>query len=218
MIQPRFPNWRRRARSSGDSRKPNAFGSGRSRSPPTTFPRCSISGLFYSRVRRFADAEPLLKRVPQTSPGEFQRLVYVGLGSLELGSNGRCAARLARSSQIATRQSPPDAGHGSRILEGPLFLEAAKLAGRAVEIDGNNLNAMLLAIKSYQVAGDDAAAGDIARNAVERFPDSARANFERGVPSAKGRQHRGGERAFATRHEGRPVVRRAFLLLWQPPG
>ena len=39
---------------------------------------------------------------------------------------------------------------------------------------------MLLAIKSYQVAGDDAAAGDIARKAVERFPDSARANFERG--------------------------------------
>ena len=62
--------------------------------------------------------------------------------------------------------------------KGRYFGEAAKLAGKALEIDDKDLNGMFLAIKAYQVAGEDKTAFDIARRAVQRFPDSARANFE----------------------------------------
>ena len=52
------------------------------------------------------------------------------------------------------------------------------MALKAMEVKSDDPNIYFLAIKAYQDAGNDAAAADIARRAAERFPDSARANFE----------------------------------------
>ena len=98
----------------------------------------------------------------------------------QLGRDRRCAAGVARSLELQPENLRLMQVMSVEYSKGRYFGEAAKLAGRALEINGNDLNAMFLAIKAYQVAGDDAAAADIARRAVERFPDSARANFEHG--------------------------------------
>jgi len=45
-------------------------------------------------------------------------------------------------------------------------------------LNSQDPNLYFLAIKAYQDAGDYAAAGEIAKRAAEKFPASARANFE----------------------------------------
>jgi len=61
---------------------------------------------------------------------------------------------------------------------GRYFAEAAELAKKALDLDSGNSNLYFLAIKAYQDAGDYAKAGQIAKQAFEKFPTSARANFE----------------------------------------
>jgi Tfp pilus assembly protein PilF len=64
--------------------------------------------------------------------------------------------------------------------KGRYFHEAAWIARAALKIDPDQENLYLLAIKANQDAGDMAAAAELAALAVQRFPQSARAQFEHG--------------------------------------
>lgn len=145
---------------------------------PQHFPAVFNLGLLYSRQQRFADAEALLGRAARMAPDNFNAWYMWGAALSQLG---RCEDAL-HAWREALRLQP----RNLRLMQvmsieyqkGRYFGEAAKLAGQVVQIKGDDLDAMLLAIKAYQSAGDDEAAGAIARRAVELFPGSARANFE----------------------------------------
>jgi len=145
---------------------------------PDYFPALFNLGLMYSRQKRFAEAEPLLNRAAHASPGDFNAWYIWGSALSQLGRTDDALRAWREALKLQPRNQRLMQVMSVEYSKGRYLGEAATLAGRVLELNGSDLNAMLLAIKAYQVAGDDAAAAAVARRAVERFPDSARANFE----------------------------------------
>src|SRR3954454_2180191 len=145
---------------------------------PAYFPALFNLSLMYVRQERFSDAEPLLRRAANASPLEFNAFYLWGTVLAKLGRTDDALRAWREALALQPRNLRLIQVMSIEYSKGRYFAEAAKLAGQALEINGNDLNTMLSAIKAYQTAGDDDAASKIARRAVERFPDSARANFE----------------------------------------
>ena len=145
---------------------------------PHYFPALFNLGLFYTRQRKFPEAELFLKRAAQASPGDFNAWYMWGSALSTLGRSDDALRAWREALSLQPRNLRLMQVMSVEYYKGRYFGEAAKLAGRALEINGNDWNGMFLAIKAYQVAGDDKTASEIARRAVESFPDSARANFE----------------------------------------
>ncbi len=102
--------------------------------------------------------------------------------------------------------------------KGGYFREAAEAAQRSLELR-EDPNAYFIAINALQDAADFASSGEIAQRAVEKWPDSARANFEHGFHLHKnGRVEQAVEylkKAMAAdpKYEARTFGRHAELLL-----
>jgi tetratricopeptide (TPR) repeat protein len=125
-----------------------------------------------------SDAEPLLRRAAEVAGGNFNAYYLLGVACRSLGRS-EDALRAWRS---ALRIQP----NNLRLMQvmaveyskGRYFGEAAELARKALDRKDDDPNLYFLAIKACQDAGEDSAAKGIAKRAVEKFPDSARANFE----------------------------------------
>ena len=135
-------------------------------------------GLFYSRQERFGEAELFLKRAAQASPGEFNAWYMWGAALSKVGRTDDALRAWREALKLQPRNLRLMQIMSVEYNKGRYFGEAAELARRALEINGSELDGMLLAIKAYQDAGDDATASKTAKLAADRFPDSARANFE----------------------------------------
>ena len=153
---------------------------------PDYFPALFNLGLLYSRQQKFAEAEPLLKRSAQTSPGEFNAWYVWGSALSKLGRTDDALRAWREALKLQPRNLRLMQVMSVEYHKGRYFGEAADLARRSLEINAHDLNGMLLAIKAYQDAGDDASASKTAKLAAERFPDSARANFEYAYHLQKG--------------------------------
>jgi tetratricopeptide (TPR) repeat protein len=142
------------------------------------FPALFNLGYFYFQQQKFAEAEPLLSRAAESSRDDFNAHYLLGVTLLKL-QRPEDALRAWRD---ALRIQPGNL----RLMQvmsveyskGRYFGEAAALAKKALALKSDDPNLYFLAIKAYQDAGDDTAAGEIAKRAVEKFPDSTRANFE----------------------------------------
>jgi tetratricopeptide (TPR) repeat protein len=64
--------------------------------------------------------------------------------------------------------------------KGRYFREAAAVAERALSVKGDDVSIWLLAIKSWQDAGDHRSALRLSQQMISRFPDNPRAAFEHG--------------------------------------
>ncbi|MDQ6707984.1 MAG: tetratricopeptide repeat protein [Acidobacteriota bacterium] len=145
---------------------------------PGFFPALFNLGYFYFKQQRFSDAEPLLRRAAQASPTDFNAHYLLGATLAQLGQSDDAL----RAWREALRIQPDNL----RLLQvmcveyskGRYFAEAASLATRALNTKTDDPGIYFLAIKAYQDAGDDNAAFDVARRAVQKFPESARANSE----------------------------------------
>lgn len=135
-------------------------------------------GYDHFRDQRFSDAEPLLRRAADLNRRDFNTLYLLGVVRQKLGQPD--AALLTWRDALAVQPA------NVRLMQvmsveyskGRYFAEAAEIARRALENRRDDPNIYFLAIKAYQDAGDDTEASKIAELAVQRFPDSARANFE----------------------------------------
>jgi tetratricopeptide (TPR) repeat protein len=145
---------------------------------PEYYPALFNLGLFYSRQERFGEAEVLLKRAAQASPGEFSAWYMWGAALSKVGRTDDALRAWREALRLQPRNLRLMQIMSVEYKKGRYFGEAAELARRALEINGSELDGMLLAIKAYQDAGDDATASETAKLAADRFPDSARANFE----------------------------------------
>jgi len=145
---------------------------------PGLFPALFNLGYFYYTQQKFAEAEPLLRRASQASRTDFNSRYLLGVALVNLGKSENALRAWQEALEIQPRNLRLMQVMSVEYSKGRYFGEAAALAKQALEIKGDDPNIYFLAIKAYQDAGDDYAAADIAHRAVERFPNSARANFE----------------------------------------
>lgn len=134
--------------------------------------------MHFSRSR-YERAEPLLAKAVQLQPGDFNARYLLGAARVNLGRReaGLMEWRAALALQPANFKLIQIMA--VEYSKGRYFREAADLARRALELRPDEPNAYFIAIKACQDARD-AAAMEIARRAVEKFPDLARANLEYG--------------------------------------
>ncbi len=145
---------------------------------PNYFPALFNLGYFYLKGDRMRDAEPLLQRATAVTGGDFNAYYLLGVARKNLGRSEDAL----RAWQAALRLQPGNL----RLMQvmsveyskGRYFGKAAELAKQALSQKDDDPNLYFLAIKAYQDAGDDSAARAIAKQAVSKFPGSARANFE----------------------------------------
>jgi tetratricopeptide (TPR) repeat protein len=146
---------------------------------PDYFP--ALFNLAYMHMTRsqYQEAEPLLERAARLKPDDFNIRYLLGNALVNLDRSEDGLRQWRAALRIQPRQVKLMQIMAIEYTKGRYFAEAAALARRAVDLNPGDLNAYLVAIKACQDAHDDAAM-DIARRAVERFPNSARANFEYG--------------------------------------
>ena len=145
---------------------------------PGYFPALFNLGFFYFQEQKMAEAEPLLRHAAEVSGHDFNAYYMLGLTCRNLDKQDDAL----RAWRLALRIQPDNL----RLMQvmsveysrGRYFAEAAELAKRALVEKSDDANLYFLAIKAYQDAGDDQAAGEVAKQAAEKFPESARANFE----------------------------------------
>jgi tetratricopeptide (TPR) repeat protein len=143
---------------------------------PDHFPSLFNLGYTHFTLGRFDEAAPFLARAARVRPADFN--VHYVLGSA-LVSSGRREQGLAEWKRALAVQ--PNNRKLMQLMaieyaNGQYFREACETARRAI---GDDLNGHLIAIKACQDARDPSTI-ELARQAVTRFPDSARTNFEYG--------------------------------------
>lgn len=146
---------------------------------PKHFPSLFNLGFLYYSTGKLREAEGVLSRAAKIAPDDFNTRyllgnTLVGLGKREAGLLEWKAALVIRPQNLKLMQvMAVEYGKGS------YFRDACEISRKAVEAGGQELNGYLIAIK-YCDDASDASAIELARQAVEKFPASARANFEYG--------------------------------------
>ena len=137
-------------------------------------------GLAAYQAKRDAEAEPLLAEAAGLKPGEFQSQFLLGAARSRLGRTDDALAAWRKAEALQPKNARLLQVMAVEYSRGRYFQEAARTAERALGLNTEDRNLYFLAIKSYQDAGDTAAAGTLAQQAVTRFPQSGRAHFEHG--------------------------------------
>jgi tetratricopeptide (TPR) repeat protein len=149
------------------------------------FPALFNLGYFYYSHGRYAEAVTFLERAADANPDDFNSRYLLGASQSKLN---RTDAAL-RAWRVAQTLKPNQPKLLSLMVveygKGRYFNEAAEVAKLALKVNRDDETTFYLAIKALADAGDSAGAQDIAKSAVEKFPQSARANFEFGFHLSK---------------------------------
>ncbi|NBO64917.1 MAG: tetratricopeptide repeat protein [Acidobacteria bacterium] len=147
---------------------------------PNFFPALFNLGYFHFTRREFTQAIPFLVRAARVNDGDFNTHYLLGACHQSIERRDEALLSWRRALEINPKSS--------RLLQimiveygrGRYFNEAAAASLLALELAPNELNSYLLAIKAHQDAGLYPAALEVARQAVSKYPQSARARFELG--------------------------------------
>jgi tetratricopeptide (TPR) repeat protein len=146
---------------------------------PDFFPALFNLGFLYFSRAHYEQAEPLLARASRIQPGDFNARYILGSTLVNLSRREAGLVDWRAAIGIQPKNFKLMQIMAVEYSKGRYFQEAALIARRALELRSDDPDAYFIAIKACQDAGD-AAAMEIARRAAEKFPDSARANFEYG--------------------------------------
>ncbi|BDC49053.1 hypothetical protein F183_A13690 [Bryobacterales bacterium F-183] len=146
---------------------------------PKHFPSLFNLGLTYFNLKRPADAVPVLERAAAVNPKDFNTRYLLGASYSQVNRVDD-AIRAWRAARVIP------SSHPRMLLElliveygkGRYFNEAAEVAKQLLRDKAGEPNAYFLAIKAFQDAGDFDSGEAAAAEAVKRFPDLPRANFE----------------------------------------
>ncbi len=147
------------------------------RMQPRFFPALFNLGYMQFTRSRFAEAREFLARASEVMPEDFNTRYLLGAALVHLGRREDGLREWRKALAIQPRNLKLLEIMAVEYGNGQYFAESAAAARRALEINPDDPNVYFIAIKACQDAHDPEAA-EIARRAVERFPDSARANFE----------------------------------------
>lgn len=137
-------------------------------------------GLAAYQARQDGEAETLLAEAVRLRPGEFQAQFLLGAARSRLGRTDEALAAWRKAESLQPGNVRLLQVMAVEYSRGRYFQDAARTAEKALRLKREDPNLYFLGIKSYQDAGDTAAAAALAKEAVGRFPKSGRAHFEHG--------------------------------------
>jgi tetratricopeptide (TPR) repeat protein len=145
---------------------------------PDFFPALFNLGYMKSSQGKYAESAPLLEQAARVNSKDFNTRYLLGQALTNL--NRREDALRAWRAALAIQ---PGNVRLMQIMiveyeKGRYFQEAAALAKRAIDAKPDLPDSYFLAIHAYQNARDFKSGLELSRLAAQRFPDSARANFE----------------------------------------
>jgi len=146
---------------------------------PKHFPSLFNLGLTYFNLKRPVDAVPVLERAAAANPKDFNTRYVLGAAYSQV-NRVNDAIRAWRAARALPATQPRMLAE-MLIVEygkGRYFNEAADVAKQLLRDKPGEANSYFLAIKAFQDAGDFEAGAQAAAEAVKRFPDLPRANFE----------------------------------------
>ena len=146
---------------------------------PNHYPSLFNLGYMRFSLSEFSAAEPLLSSAAKLHPDDFAPHYVLGSELVQLGK--REAAILEWRAALRVQPSNLKLMQilSVEYSKGGYFREACDIARRALALAPGEQNVWILAVKSCYEAHDPAALKP-ASDAVQRFPASARANFEYG--------------------------------------
>ncbi len=163
---------------------------------PNYFPALFNLGYLHFSAGQMAEARPWLARAAEVDPKDFNARYLLGHVLVSLGERDGGLRQWRAALEIQPRNLKLIQVMIVEYGKGLYYPDAEALARRALELDPADLDLYLLALDACRNARDLAAGLDIARRAAQRFPGSARANFEYG---------------FHLQHEGRAQDAGAYL-------
>lgn len=146
---------------------------------PGHFPSLFNLGYMHLTRTRYGEAAPLLERAVRAQPDNFNARYLLGSALVNLKRGDDALRHWRAGLRLQPRHVKLMQVMAVEYSKGRYFAEAAAIARRALDLIPGDLNAHLIALKACQDAQDPAAI-EIARRAAEKFPSSARANFEYG--------------------------------------
>lgn len=147
---------------------------------PQLFSAAFNLGYLYATRGRHADAEPFLAAAVRARPGDFNARFLLGSTLAQLGRTDDALRQWREAIALQPANYKLMLVMAVEYGKGRYFREAAAIAERALAIKDDNPDAHLVAIKSWQDAGDHPAALRAAARFVRRFPEHPRARFEYG--------------------------------------
>lgn len=136
-------------------------------------------GVMWHRQRRQSEAVELLNRAAAITPG-YQVHLMRGSNFQQLDRREEAIRAWKAALVFQPRNVKLMQVLSVEYSYGRYFHEAAAIARQALRVAPAEQNLYFLAIKAYQDAGNQIAAAELAAEASARFPQSARAQFERG--------------------------------------
>ncbi len=145
---------------------------------PEFFPALFNLGYMHFSAGQYTQALPLLERAANEAPEDFNSHYLLGAAYQKLDRREETLRQWRKALAIQPNNLRLMQVMTVEYNAGRYFQDAADLAGRALKLKPDDSNLYFLAIKANQDAGNQSAAMQIAKQAVARFPASARANFE----------------------------------------
>jgi tetratricopeptide (TPR) repeat protein len=146
---------------------------------PGHFPSLFNFGVMEFRRERFPEAAALLERAARVQPRDFNTRYMLGTALLRTGAREEALRQWRAALAIQ-----PDNARLMQVMSveynnGLYFAEACEVGQRSARLPGALEQAYLIAIKAC-IDAQSPGAFALASEAVQRFPSSARANFELG--------------------------------------
>lgn len=147
---------------------------------PKLFSAAFNLGYLYYSQKQPTEAEPFLATAAKSQPKDFNTQYLLGVVRSQLGRTDDAlrawrTALTIRSDHVRLMQIM-----AVEYGKGNYFREAGAVAERALALKGDDRSTWLVAIKSWQDAGDHAAALRLTEKMITRFPEDPRAAFEHG--------------------------------------
>ncbi len=147
---------------------------------PEFFPALFNLGRLCHSQARFAEARSYLRRAAQARPRDFSSRYLLGAALARLGQSEEALRQWRAALALEPANVKLMQIMAVEYGKGRYFQEAAAIALRALDLSREDPNSYFLAIKACQDAGDHDTALKVAGQAVGKFPELARANFEYG--------------------------------------
>lgn len=145
---------------------------------PEYFPALFNLGYMHFSAGQFETSRPLLERAATASPEDFNALYLLGVVNQKLGRVDDALQAWRRALGIRPDQFQLMQVMAVEYGKGRYHREAADLSLRALRLRPDVEDLYYMAIHACREAGDLGAGLEIASRASERYPLSARANFE----------------------------------------
>jgi len=142
------------------------------------FPALFNLGYMSYTLGRPEQALGYLEKAAEANPRDFNTHYLTGLIRQKQGDTEGAVRAWKRALAIRPNHTKLIQVTAVELAKGRYYNDAAEMARKALALQSSDLNAHLVAITACRQAGDRANGLKISEQAVKKFPESARANFE----------------------------------------